>query len=237
MKRARSVSIVIPVFNEERTIKQVVQAVAGQNYTRLSLSSPEIIVVDDASTDNTYSIVQRMQASWNIRIFRHETNLGKGAAVRTGLSHVTRDFIIIQDADLEYSPVDYPKLLKPLTSGLADVVYGNRMRLKTEPKFYISLLGNKVLTWVTNSLFGSQLSDVFVGYKAFTKDSIKNAQLICNGFDIEIELTTYFLKHNFRIKEVPISYHGRSWKEGKKITVRDGLDSLYKIIKYRYFVK
>jgi glycosyltransferase involved in cell wall biosynthesis len=205
-----------------------------QNYKKMSVGHPEIIVVDDRSTDKTYSILQQLARERNIRVVRHDTNQGKGAAIRTGLSKVTGDYIIIQDADLEYSPEDYPKLLAPLISKKADVVYGNRMRLTTPPEFYISLLGNKLLTFSTNMLFGSHLSDVFVGYKAFTKQSVAGLKLRSNSFDVEIELTAHFLKNKFRIVEVPISYHGRSWEEGKKITVAHGFDSLIKIFKYRF---
>lgn len=196
------------------------------------VSPAEVIVVDDASRDKTPAIVRSFKKE-GVILVQHKVNKGKGAAVRTGLTKASGTFIIIQDADLEYNPADYGVLLKPLTDGRADVVFGNRMRTKTPPEFYISLLGNKLLTKVTNVLFNSNLSDVFVGYKAFRRDAIKNARLRCNGFDIEIELTTYFLKHHYRIVEVPISYRGRSWKEGKKITVSDGIRSLFKIIQFK----
>jgi glycosyltransferase involved in cell wall biosynthesis len=234
MSKAEKVSILVPVFNEEKTVRSVIDSVLSQNYKKMSVGTPEIVVVDDHSTDKTYSILQQLALERNIRIVRHKINQGKGAAIRTGLAKVTGDYIIIQDADLEYSPSDYPKLLAPLTAKKADVVYGSRMRLKTPPEFYVSLLGNKVLTYSTNLLFGSHLSDVFVGYKAFTKKSIEGLELQSNGFDIEIELTANFLKKHLRIVEVPISYHGRGWGEGKKITLRDGFDSLWKIISYRF---
>lgn len=234
MSKAAKVSILVPVFNEEKTVRRVIESVLAQNYKKMSLGIPEIIVVDDRSTDKTYTILQQLERERNIRIVRHALNQGKGAAIRTGLSKVTGDYIIIQDADLEYSPEDYPKLLKPLVDRNADVVYGSRMRLTTPPEFYISLLGNKVLTYSTNMLFGSHLSDVFVGYKAFTKKSVEGLKLVSNGFDIEIELTAHFLKNKLRIVEVPISYHGRGWEEGKKITIAHGIDSFIKIFKYRF---
>jgi len=234
MSKAPIVSVLIPVFNEEKTVRRVIDSVLAQDYKKMLLGNPEIIVIDDHSTDKTYSILQQLAKERNIRIVRHGINQGKGAAIRTGISKATGDYIIIQDADLEYSPNDYPKLLSPLVKKQADVVYGSRMRLKTPPEFYVSLLGNKVLTYSTNMLFGSKLSDVFVGYKAFTNKSIEGLQLQSNGFDIEIELTAYFLKRKLRILEVPISYHGRGWEEGKKITVVHGIDSLFKIFKYRF---
>lgn len=234
MSKAATVSILIPVFNEEKTIRRVIESVFSQNYKKMSVEKPEIIVVDDHSTDKTYSILQQLSKERNIRVVRHKANQGKGAAIRTGLSKLTGDYIIIQDADLEYNPADYPKLLAPLIAKQADVVYGSRMRLKTPPEFYVSLLGNKILTYSTNMLFGSNLSDVFVGYKAFTKKSIEGLQLQSDGFDIEIELTAHFLKKKLKIIEVPISYHGRSWGEGKKITIAHGIDSFIKIFKYRF---
>ena len=194
----------------------------------------EIIVIDDASTDHTPSILKSLQKKYSLTIIRHTVNNGKGAAIRSGLGRATGDYFIIQDADLEYNPNEYPKLIQPLTHGESDVVFGNRMRLQVEPEFYLSLLGNKLLTFFTNLLFGSSLSDVFVGYKAFSRKAIEGFHPGSNGFDIEIELAAHFLKHGYMIKEVPISYHGRGWDEGKKITVRDGLISLYKIVKYKF---
>lgn len=194
----------------------------------------EIIVVDDASTDGTKRLLEKLAAKGKIKLFRHRQNQGKGAAVRTGLKKAAGDIFIIQDADLEYNPADFPKLLKPILTEKNQVVFGTRMRLKTAPEFYLSLFGNKLLTWSTNLLYGSRLSDVFVCYKAFTRYAISGLEVTSRSFNIEIELAAHFLKKGLEIAEVPISYHGRGWHDGKKITFQDGFQALLDVFRFRF---
>jgi len=226
-------SIIIPVYNEEKTIEEVIRRVERVNLGHKI--TKEIIVVNDGSTDRTPRILKRLSMGNRIRIFNHSRNLGKGAGVRTGIKMSAGDVIIIQDADLEYSPSDYPRLLEPILKKEVEVVYGTRMRVQVKPEFYLSFLGNKLLTWLVNLFFASHFSDVFVGYKVFKREVLKGIKLKSNGFNIEIELTAKFLKKKLKIKEVPISYQGRSWREGKKINFRDGLISLLNIFYYRFF--
>lgn len=235
MKKTIKLSIIVPVFNEEKSIREIIySAKTAKIEAKTAKIVKEIIAVDDASTDQTPKILKKIKKEIKIKIFTHKKNQGKGAAVRIGLKHATGDIFIIQDADLEYNPKDYPKLLRPLINGKCEVVYGTRMRLKRPPEFYVSLLGNKLLTWSTNLLYVSNLSDVFVGYKAFTRQALEGIKLKSKGFNIEIELTAKFLKKGLKICEVPISYHGRSWREGKKITFTDGLQALFDVFRYKF---
>lgn len=235
MKKTIKLSIIVPVFNEEKSIREIIySAKTAKIEAKTAKIVKEIIAIDDASTDQTPKILKKIKKEIKIKIFTHKKNQGKGAAVRIGLKHATGDIFIIQDADLEYNPKDYPKLLRPLINGKCEVVYGTRMRLKRPPEFYVSLLGNKLLTWSTNLLYVSNLSDVFVGYKAFTRQALEGIKLKSKGFNIEIELTAKFLKKGLKICEVPISYHGRSWREGKKITFGDGLQALFDVFRYKF---
>ena len=226
-------SIIIPVFNEEKTLEELVRRVKKTKLDRRI--SKEIIIINDGSTDKTKQILIKLSSENKIRVFTHKKNLGKGAAVRKGIKESTGEIILIQDADLEYSPSDYPKLLEPIINKKAQVVYGNRMWLGAKPEFYLSFLGNKILTGLTNLLFRSQLSDVFVGYKVFKKEALKGIKFKSRGFNIEIELTAKFLKNRIKIKEIPISYQGRGWNEGKKISFWDGLVALFNVFYYRFF--
>ena len=231
-------SIIIPVFNEEKTIREIINRVKAVKLD--NKITKEIVIIDDGSTDGSMDKIKNEKLKMKndnvkFKILRNKRNLGKGVAVRRGIQTSTGEVIIIQDADLEYSPSDYPKLLKPIIKGKVKVVYGNRMWLGVKPEFYLSFLGNKLLTEFTNLLFGSSLSDVFVGYKVFKKEVLKGIELKSNGFNIEIELTVKFLKKGIKIKEVSISYQGRRWKEGKKINFWDGLISLFSILYYRFF--
>lgn len=233
MNKIITLSILIPVFNEKKTIKEIIKRIKA---VKLPFGiRKEIIVVDDNSTDGSYDIVKKISGKEKIKLFHHNKNLGKGAAIRTALKKADGNIFIIQDADLEYHPKDYLKLIQPILEKKADVVYGNRMRLTTPFKFYLSLLGNKLLTLSTNLLYRENLSDVFVGFKVFTKKAIEGITLTSNTFNIEIELTAKFLKKGLKIYEVPISYHGRSWDEGKKITFSDGLFALFDVFKYKFF--
>lgn len=233
----KTLSIIIPVFNEEKTIKELLKKV---NKVKLPRGiSKEIVIVDDCSTDQTTKIIVE-QKTIRYKYIKHQKNLGKGAAVRTGLTHSSGDIIIIQDGDLEYDPGDYVKLLQPVLENSALVVYGTR--LKNYPlKFWgkdkttlpTHLIANRFLTFLTNFLYGGRLSDMETGYKLFRKDVIKNFLIWSKGFDFEPEITAKILKLKIPIIEVPIKVRPRTYKEGKKIGWKDGLMAVWALIKYR----
>jgi glycosyltransferase involved in cell wall biosynthesis len=225
-------SIVIPVYNEKDTLEEVIQRVQATPYDK------EIIVVDDASTDGSREILNRLvRENDNIRLFYHEHNQGKGAALRTGFAQVSGDVVIIQDADLEYHPEDYPALLEPLEKGVADVVYGTRL-VGGRPHrvlFFWHYLGNKVVTTLSNMLTNLNLSDMEVGYKVFKAEVLKDLRIKSNRFGVEPELTAKVAKKRCRIYEVPIQYHGRDYAQGKKITWRDGIAAIFHILRFRFW--
>ncbi|MFH1612144.1 MAG: glycosyltransferase family 2 protein [bacterium] len=222
------ISIVIPVFNEKNTILKILEKIQKINLEK------EIIIVDDGSTDGTKEILQNIKEN-NIKILYHSKNQGKGAALKTGFNEVKGDIIIIQDADLEYDPENYFILIKPIKEGYADAVYGSRF-LGIHRVFLIwHYLGNKFLTGITNILYNTTLSDMETGAKVFKTEIIKNITIKSKKFDIEPEITAKILKQNIRLYEVPISYYGRDYKEGKKITWKDGIKAIYVLIKYRFF--
>jgi glycosyltransferase involved in cell wall biosynthesis len=230
-------SVLIPVYNEERTLEEVVRRVRAVPYSK------EIILVDDGSKDRSPEILTRIQAESDrahdpdngIKIFLQAQNQGKGAAIRTALGQVTGDVVIVQDADLEYDPKDYPNLLEPIQAGLADVVYGTRFYGGGAHRvlFFWHYLGNQALTFFSNMLTNLNLSDMEVGYKVFRADAIKSVKLKSNRFGFEPEITLKLAKRGCRFYEVPISYHGRTYAEGKKITWKDGLAALYYLIRFR----
>lgn len=230
-------SIIVPVYNEAKTIEEILKLVKA---VKLPADlKKEIIVVDDASSDKTPQILNEFGET--IKIVRHNQNLGKGAAVRTGIQNATGDVFIIQDADLEYDPKDYQKLLDPILKNKSEVVYGTR--LKNYPlKFWgkhktvlpSHLIANKFLTMLTNILYGSNLTDMETCYKVFTKRVINSIKLKSNRFDIEPELTAKILKEGFKIMEIPIITHPRTYNEGKKIEMRDGIIAIWTLIKYRF---
>lgn len=228
----KMLSIIIPVFNEEKTIKRLLEKVAK---VRLPDGiTKEIIIIDDGSTDKTVTILSKFQ------ILRHQKNLGKGAAVRTGIKKVSGDFIIIQDADLEYNPEDYYKLLKPILQNQAKIVFGTRLKnypLKLwgsdKTVLPLHLIANRFLTALTNLLYGSRLTDMETGYKLFTKEVIKKLKLSSNGFEIEPEITIKSLKLGYNIVEVPIRTAPRGYEEGKKIGFWDGVKAVWTILKYK----
>jgi glycosyltransferase involved in cell wall biosynthesis len=228
------VSVVIPAYNEARTIGEIVARVRAA-----PLPCPrEIVVVDDASHDQTPSIVEKLitEGGDDLRLVRHPINRGKGAAVRTGLGEARGDIIIVQDADLEYDPRDYPALLEPILDGDADVVFGNRFHGGPHRVLYFwHYVANKGLTFMTNVLTGLNLSDIEVGYKVLRADVVRRLSLTAERFGIEPELTIKVARLGVRVYEVPIRYHGRTYAEGKKITWRDGLAAVYHIIRYRFF--
>ena len=224
-------SVIIPVFNERSTIKEVMDAVLAVEM------ADEIIIVDDGSTDGTREFYPEIAAlSHVIQIHLHEKNMGKGAAVRTGFSKASGDIFLIQDADLEYDPRDYEMLTRPIVEGKAAVVYGSRFRGgPTKTMFFWHMVGNKLLTFVTNILYNTILTDMETCYKVFRADVVRDMTLRSKGFEFEPEVTSKVLKRGHRIYEVPISYNGREFDEGKKLNPwKEGPKALYYLIKYRF---
>lgn len=224
------VSIVMPVYNEKATIQEILRRVRAA-----PLNEKEILCIDDCSTDGTREILIEEAEKGDIVLLQHQRNLGKGAAVRTGLSQVKGDIVIIQDADLEYDPEDYPKLLKPILSGRAKVVYGSRFLGEHKAMYFWHAVGNNLLTLLVNILFDSTLTDMETGYKVFTADIAKNLKLDSPRWGFDPELTAKILKMGHRIYEVPISYAGREHFEGKKIRWTDGFTILLTLLKNRFF--
>ena len=226
-------SVIIPVYNEEKTILEIISRVKKAKSFNLD---KEIIVVNDFSTDQTKEKLKSIKDK-SIKITHHNKNFGKGAAVRAGLESATGGIILIQDADLEYDPRDYEKLLKPIIDKKTDVVYGSRFDVVTKnlSKMYkLHYLGNLFLTLLTNILYGVKITDMETGYKVFRKDVMKNIKLRARRFDFEPEITAKILKKGYRIYEVPIRFYGRKFGEGKKITWIDGLKAVYYLVKYRF---
>lgn len=223
-------SIVIPAYNEVETILQVIERVQAVPY------DTQIIVVDDASTDGTRERLDAVDGVGNVEVIKHERNRGKGAALRTGFERVTGDFVIIQDADLEYDPRDYPKLLEPLLDGRADVVYGSRFLGGTHRVlFFWHSVGNRLLTLLSNAMTNINLTDMETCYKAFRAGILKELHFKSDRFGFEPEFTAKVAKRGYRIYEVPISYSGRAYAEGKKITWRDGVAAMFTILRFRLF--
>jgi glycosyltransferase involved in cell wall biosynthesis len=220
--------VIIPVYNERATIAEVIRRVSVQP------TVAEVIVVDDGSKDGTREVLGETAWPATVRVLYHPKNRGKGAAIRTGIAEATKEVTIIQDADLEYNPSDYPVLLRPLEDGVADVVYGSRF-LGTHRSFMLHhYVGNKLLTLVTNVLYNNMLTDMETGYKAFRTPILQSMRLRCNRFDFEPEITAKVLKRGYRIYEVPIYYAGREYAEGKKITWRDGFSALWALVRFRF---
>lgn len=217
-------SVIVPVYNESKTIQQILEKIQSVGIDK------EIIVVDDGSIDDTSSILRDIKYD-NLKIIHHTGNRGKGAAFLTGLSHATGDFVIIQDADLEYEPGDYLKLLAVIKKDNIDIVLGARF-MKGYKGLLIHRLGNRFLTVLMNFFFNARLNDCFTCYKLFRRETIKNLNLKAQGFDIEIEIIAKALKKKLRIAEEFITYHPRSYAEGKKIRCKDGLRAALSILKY-----
>jgi glycosyltransferase involved in cell wall biosynthesis len=225
-------SIVIPVYNEEATLAEIVKRVQATPYDK------ELIIVDDASRDRSREILQELAREHNnIRLFFHDRNQGKGAALRTGFSQVAGDVVLIQDADLEYNPSDYPELLKPIERGVADVVYGSRLIGGAPHRvlFFWHYLGNTMVTTLSNMFTNLNLTDMETCYKVFKADIIKNIKIKSDRFGVEPELTAKIARQRCRVYEVPISYDGRDYSEGKKITWKDGIAAIYYIIRFRFW--
>lgn len=229
------VSIIIPVYNEDKTLKKIINKI-------LKIKLPvnkEIILIDDGSSDNSRDIIKKYSKIKNFKIILKDKNEGKGAAVISGLKISKGDILLIQDADLEYNPKDYSKLLAPIISKTSKVVYGSRFKsnkghLRENKLIYaFHYLGNNLLTFITNLLFGSKLTDMETCYKVFTREVYNKLNLKSKRFEFEPEITAKILKSGFKIIEVPVSYYSRGFNEGKKITIIDGLKALYYIIKFR----
>nr|HID59569.1 glycosyltransferase family 2 protein [Desulfobacterales bacterium] len=222
-------SIVIPVYNERATISEILKRVCATPYEK------EIIVVDDGSTDGSREWLRTVKGK-DIKVIFHENNMGKGAALRTGFGHVTGDIVIVQDADLEYNPEEYGSLISPIIDGRADVVYGSRfLGGPHRVLFFWHYIGNKFLTLISNIFTNLNLTDMETCYKVFRASLLKRISIKSNRFGFEPEITAKFAKLGCRIYETPISYSGRDYKEGKKITWKDGLAALFYIIRFRFF--
>ena len=222
-------SVVIAAYNERATIMEILQRVVSIPHDK------EVIVVDDGSTDGTTQCLKDMTVK-DIKVFFHEKNRGKGAALRTGFQHVTGDIVIIQDADLEYDPGEYGRLIEPILDGRADVVYGSRfLGGPHRVLFFWHYVGNKFLSILSNMLTNLNLTDMETGYKAFRSSILSKVVIKSNRFGFEPEITAKFAKLKCRIYEVPISYSGRGYGEGKKITWKDGLAALFHVIRFRLF--
>ena len=231
MAKRKRLSIIVPVYNEVATILPLLKKVREVKLLGLE---KEVLIVDDGSTDGTSALLEKLRFPGAI-FFRHERNRGKGAALRTAIPHTTGDYVIIQDADLEYDPSDYVTVLKPLLMGDADVVYGSRFLGGARRAFlFLHYLGNKLLTLITNVLFNTILTDMETCYKAFRGDLLRSLRLRSNRFDFEPEVTAKVLKRGAKLYEVPITFRGRGFEEGKKITWRDGAVALWTLIRYRF---
>ena len=225
------VSIIIPVFNEIETLDKILEKVEAAPFCGLE---KEIILVDDMSTDGSREHLKNLESKY--KVFYHDKNQGKGAAIRTGMSHITGDIMVIQDADLEYDPQDYQELVKLIIEDKADVVYGSRLTgAKPSRSFmFTHWLGNKVLTLTTNILYGATLTDMETCYKAFRTSFLEGIQIKSDRFDFEPEITAKVLKRKPRLYELPISYYGRDYSEGKKITWKDGIHALWALLRFRF---
>jgi len=224
-------SIIMPVYNERETLREILSQVRAVD---LAGVEKEIVAVDDGSTDGSRDILVEEAAAGDLKAFYHDKNQGKGAAVRTAIEHASGDMILIQDADLEYDPRDYPALIRPIVEKRVTVVYGSRFLGPRKAMLFWHMLGNKLLTLTTNILYNAILSDMETCYKCFRADVVKGIPLRSRRFEFEPEITAKVLKRGHRIFEVPISYYGREYHEGKKISWRDAPLAFWTLIKYRF---
>ena len=222
-------SVIIPAYNEIETIEEILRRVQDTGI------ADEILVVDDGSVDGTRELLKGLDGKGSIRVVLREKNEGKGAAVVTGIQHASGDYILIQDADLEYDPRDYPELLKPVEEGLADVVYGSRfLGAPRRVTMFWHMVANKMLTLMTNILYDTILTDMETGYKLFPRELVKDIQIHARRFDFEPEFTAKILKRKVRIFEVPIRFNPRDYSEGKKIKLKDAFEAVWTLLKYRF---
>ncbi|MCK4437278.1 glycosyltransferase family 2 protein [bacterium] len=225
----RKLSVIIPIHNEMRTLREIFKRVEAVNLDK------EIIIVDDASSDGSTEILKEIGKKNNdIKVFYHERNMGKGAAIRTAIKYITGDIIIIQDADLEYNPDDYHRLIEPIVEGKASVVYGSRNLRNNKRSYFRYYWGGRFLSWLTNRLYGTRLTDESTCYKTFRADVLKKIKLECAGFEFDPEVTAKVCKLGYKIKEVPISYNPRKLEEGKKIRWTDGVVAVWTLVKYKF---
>ena len=224
-----NLTVVIPVYNEVENIGEIIKRVQS---TKLA---QEIIIVDDGSKDGTRDALQKFAVPKKVRVILHERNQGKGAAVVTGLRAAEGDILLIQDADLEYNPRDYPTLLQPIEEGLADVVYGSRfLGAPHRVTMFWHMVANRLLTFMTNILYNTILTDMETGYKVFRREVIDGMNIRAKRFDFEPEFTAKVLKRKYRIFEVPISFNPRDYSQGKKIKLRDAFEAVWTLLKYRF---
>jgi glycosyltransferase involved in cell wall biosynthesis len=224
------ISVIVPAYNEVHTIAELVRRVQGVGI------ADEIIIVDDGSTDGSREEIQKLaEREGMIHAVYHLQNQGKGSAIRSGLQYVSGEIVLVQDADLEYDPRDYPALLRPLEEGLADVVYGSRfLGGARRPVMFWHMVANKILTFITNILYDTILTDMETGYKVFRREVVQDLRLRARRFDFEPEFTAKILKRKVRIFEVPITFNPRDYAEGKKIGLKDALQAVWTLIKYRF---
>jgi glycosyltransferase involved in cell wall biosynthesis len=222
-------SIIIPVYNEIKTIEEIIQRVEATGL------ADEILAIDDGSSDGSRELLVKISKEGKVKVICHDHNQGKGKAVRTGIQNSTGDLILIQDADLEYDPREYPNLLKPIQEGIADVVYGSRfLGAGRRPVLFWNMVANKILTLVTNILYNNILTDMETGYKMFRRQVVQDLPLHAHGFEFEPEFTAKILKRKVRLYEIPIAFNPRDYSEGKKIKMKDAFIAMWTLIKYRF---